>query len=236
MRILITNDDGRNAAGLVPLIECCRNYGEVFVCVPKFEQSGKSHGIELRKAFECKKETLDNGITLWAVDSTPSDCVRFAVLGLKERFDLVISGINKGYNMGADMLYSGTVSGAAEAVNLGIKAISVSTCPEYYNKAVDDLPAVLDYFKANSLLDLHGFYNVNIPPENKGFIFTHQGGAYFSDDFEHIGNDMYMPRGKCVYEPSVDITVDCDAVMNGYISISPLTVNKTDFDIFKKLK
>ncbi len=236
MRILVTNDDGRNANGLIPLIKCCRNYGEVFVCVPKVEQSGKSHGIELRKAFECKKEILDNSITLWTVDSTPADCVRFAVLGLKENFDLVISGINRGFNMGSDMMYSGTVAAASEAVNLGINALSVSTSPEYYERAVNDLPNVLDFINSNSLLNAHRFYNINIPENNKGIKFTHQGGPYYSDDFVHIGDDMYMPSGKCVFAPSDDKTIDCDAVIDGYISITPLTCNKTDFEILKMLK
>jgi 5'-nucleotidase len=236
MRILVTNDDGRNASGLMPLVETLRRYGDVFVCVPKFEQSGKSHGIELRRAFECKKEILDNGVTLWTVDSTPADSVRFAVLGLNEKFDLVISGINKGLNMGSDMMYSGTVAGASEAVNLGIKAISVSTSPEYYDCAVNDLPYVLNHIFGEGLLDIHNFYNVNIPQNNKGFKFTHHGGPYFSDDFVHMGNDMYMPTAKCVFEPSTDKTVDCDAVLDGFISITPLTCNKTDFNILNKLK
>ena len=235
MRILITNDDGRNAGGLMPLINCLRAYGDIFVCVPKYEQSGKSHGIELHKSFECKKELLDNGITMWTVDSTPADCVRFAVLGLKEKFDLVISGINKGFNMGSDMMYSGTVAGASEAVNLGIKAISISTSPEHYNSVINDLPTVMDFVFSNSLLDKHRFYNINIPKDSIGFKFTHQGGPYFSDDFLHVGNDMYMPTGKCVFEPSNDKTFDCDAVLAGYISISPLTCDKTDFDILNTL-
>lgn len=226
MRILITNDDGRNAAGLLPLISTCRNYGEVFVCVPKYEQSGRSHAIELHKGFEAKCENV-NGVTVWTVDSTPADCVRFAVLGLKEKFDLVISGVNRGLNIGTDMIYSGTVSAACEASVLGIKAVALSVAPEDYAESTKDLPTLFRYFRENELLKRHGLYNVNLPNSPKGCLITHQGGAYYTDDFVHIGNDIYAPKGRCVYKSSNDLTLDTDAVMNGYISILPLTVDKT---------
>ena len=235
MRILVTNDDGRNASGLLPLVNCLKRYGDVFVCVPKYEQSGMSHGIKLHSAFECKRELMEDGTVIWTVDSTPADCVRFAILGLHEKFDIVISGINRGYNMGSDIMYSGTVSAATEGINLGIKALALSTSPEYYDNAVNDVPAVIDHIFDNSLLDIHNFYNVNIPKDNKGFRFTSQGGPYYSDDFIPIGNDMYMPTGKCVYTPSPNDNFDCDAVMDGYISITPLTANKTDIETLKTL-
>lgn len=234
MRILITNDDGKNAEQLPPLIEFCKSLGEVFVVVPKFEQSGKSHGIELHKPFEAIKETK-YGVTFWSVDSTPADCVRFAILGLKENFDLVISGVNRGLNLGIDMIYSGTVSAACEASNLGVNAISLSVAPENYEIATKELTNVFNYFFENDLLKKHGLYNVNIPKDPKGFKFTHQGGPYYSDDFVNVGNDMYKPCGKCVYERSDDLTIDTDAVMLGYVSITPLTIDKTDFRIFESL-
>ena len=127
MRILITNDDGVGAAQLVPLIKWCQKLGDVTTFVPKFEQSGKSHGFEIHKPFEAKQVELEPGLTVWAVDSTPADCVRFAILGLKLQFDLVISGINRGFNIGADQIYSGTVGAACEEIALGVPAIALST-------------------------------------------------------------------------------------------------------------
>ena len=103
MRILITNDDGVEAAQLVNLIKWCRRLGDVTVFVPKFEQSGKSHGFEIKKPFEVKQVELEDGVTVWTVDSTPADCVRYAVMGMNMKFDLVISGINRGYNVGKDI-------------------------------------------------------------------------------------------------------------------------------------
>ena len=115
MKILITNDDGAGAVQLLPLICWCRRLGDVTVVVPKFEQSGKSHSIEIHKAFEAKQVALSEDVTIWTVDSTPADCVRFACSGLKLTFDLVISGVNRGLNLGHDTMYSGTFAAACEA-------------------------------------------------------------------------------------------------------------------------
>ena len=120
MRILITNDDGMMAEALVPLIRLCRKYGDVTVFVPKYEQSGKSHSIEIHKPFEEKEVQLADDVTVWAVDSSPADCVRLAILGKKLDFDLVISGINRGFNIGVDIQYSGTAGAARRKCACGI--------------------------------------------------------------------------------------------------------------------
>ena len=235
MRILIVNDDGIGAAQLPNLIKWCRKLGDVTAVVPKFEQSGKSHGIELHKDFEAKQMELEPGITAWAVDSTPADCVRFAVLGLKQQFDLVISGVNRGLNVGTDMMYSGTVGAACEAVNLGLPAVALSTAPRDYDRATEHLDTILAFFREHRLLDMHSLYNVNIPGEPMGIRITHQGGPYYSDDFIPIGNDMYRPRGFAIWEDSRDDTLDTDATLHGYITISPLTTDKTCRTVYDRL-
>lgn len=236
MRILITNDDSISASQLIPLIRWCQKLGEVTTVVPKFEQSGKSHSIELHKAFEVKLNHPEPGIDIYTVDSSPADCVRYAILGLHKEFDLVISGINKGFNMGSDMLYSGTMAAASEAVLLGVKAIALSTSPAYYDYAVSHLDQVFDYIREHKLLDIHSAYNINIPPQATEVRITRQGGPYYSDDFIHQGDDMYLPKGKCVYEDTGDLEVDSNAVIHGYISIMPLTVDRTDYRILEQLK
>ena len=235
MRILITNDDGVNASQLLPLIKWCRQLGEVTAVVPKFEQSGKSHGIELHKDFEARQVELEPGITVWAVDSTPADCVRFAILGLNLEFDLVISGINRGLNIGADMMYSGTVGAACEAVNLGVKAVALSTPPKYYSSACKHLDSIFAFLETHRLLDIHTLYNVNIPCDTDQIRITRQGGPYYSDDFPAVGEDLYRPTGKPIWEDSNDNSLDTDATLHGYISITPLTVDKTNHAIFRKL-
>ena len=236
MRILITNDDGVGAEQLLPLIKWCRRLGEVTTFVPKFEQSGKSHGFEIHKPFEAKQVELEPGITVWAVDSTPADCVRLAVLGLELQFDLVISGINRGLNIGSDMMYSGTVGAACEAVNLGMKAIALSTQPPYYDKAVTHLDRIFDFIEKHDLLSLNPIYNINIPADPKEeILFTHQGGPYYSDRFPHIGNDLYRPTGYSIWADRDDNTLDTDATLHGYISVTPLTIDKTNWDVYRQL-
>ena len=236
MRILITNDDSISAAQLLPLVKWCQKLGEVTVIVPKYEQSGKSQGIELHKPFEVKEIELAPGIPAYTVDSTPADCIRFAVFGMKQHFDLVISGINRGFNMGGDIMYSGTAGAVFEAVSLGLKAIAISTSPQFYDRAIEPLDQVLAFFREHKLMELNDLYNVNIVPDAKGIRITRQGGHFYSDDFIHEGNDMYMPHGKCVYKDSNDLTLDTDCVMHGYISIMPLTINRADMNVYRQLE
>lgn len=236
MRILITNDDSISASQLIPLIKWCQKLGEVTTVVPKFEQSGKSHSIELHNPFEIKQVEAEPGIPVYTVDSSPADCVRYAVLGMKQTYDLVISGINKGFNMGKDIMYSGTAGAVFEAASLGIKAVAVSTGPQFYDRAIEPLDSVLAYFREHRLFDMNDIYNVNIVPDAKGIRITQQGGHFYSDDFIPEGNDMYMPHGKFVYENANDLTLDTDCAMSGYISIMPLTVNRADMNVYNKLR
>ena len=235
MRILLTNDDGMHADQLIPFIQWCEKLGEVTTVVPKVEQSGKSHGIELRSAFEAKQVELAPGISIWAVDSTPADCVRFAVLGLKMEFDLVISGVNRGLNVGTDMMYSGTVGAIFEAANLGLPGIAFSTTIGHYPQAVSQLDSIWAYFQTHKLLDKGSHYNVNIPADAKSIRITRQGGPYYSDEFPHIGNDLYQPKGICVYENRNDLSLDTDCVMSGHISVLPLTTNRVDMNLYQQL-
>lgn len=236
MKILITNDDGVQYEGLLPLVKWAKTLGEVTVVVPKYEQSGKSHGIELHKPFEIKHFQLLPDVTCYSVDSTPADCVRFAVLGLKQPYDLVISGINNGLNIGCDIMYSGTVAAVFEAAIQGINALAISADFGKHLVAADHLDTVWNYIQENQLFEDNGAYNINIPEVPKGFRITHQGGPYYSDSFEARENDMYMPIGKCVYEDRGDDTLDTDAVMHGYISVTPLTIERANLDVYKKLR
>ena len=235
MRILITNDDSVTATQLLPLIRWCQKWGQVTVVVPKIEQSGKSHGIEIRDPFMVHEMMLED-VPVYAVESTPADCVRYAVIARGMEFDLVISGINRGYNVGADMMYSGTVGAACEAVNLGMKAIALSTPPGYYDQAVQELDRVFDFVEKHDLLALNPIYNINIPSEPKEeILFTHQGGPYYSDRFPPVGNDLYRPTGYSIWADRGDNTLDTDATLHGYISVTPLTIDKTNWEVYRKL-
>ena len=234
MRILVVNDDSVTATQLLPLVRWCQKLGDVTVVVPKVEQSGKSHGIELRHPFKVHQMMLED-VPVYAIESTPADCVRFAMFGLGMEFDLVISGINRGLNMGTDILYSGTVAAICEAALQGVPAIALSTSLEYYDRAVERLDEVESYIREHKLMEKHSLYNINIPEERKGFRITRQGGPFFSDDFVLSDDGVCTPNGKCIYVNSNDLTLDTDAVMSGYVSITPLSVNKTEQTVYQAL-
>ena len=236
MNILITNDDSVSAAQLVPLIRWCGKLGDVTAVVPKVEQSGKSHSIEIHKPFEAKQVELTPDVTVWAVDSTPADCVRFACSGLGLTFDLVISGVNRGLNLGHDIMYSGTFAAACEAVNNGMKAIALSSSMKYYDRAVDHLEDILRFFRDHRLLEKNDLYNVNIPVDPKGFRFTRLGEESFSEEFVPMGNDLYFPGGKPIRASGSDIIKDTDACVLGYISVTPMTTDRTNLDVFRNLQ
>lgn len=236
MRILITNDDGIRAPGLLPLAQWAQRLGEVTVFAPKFEQSGKSHGIEIHKSFEVKKVDFAPGIEAYSVDSTPADCVRIAILGMKKQFDLVISGINRGLNIGQDTIYSGTVGAIFEANALGLPALAFSTSPAYYDRAIGHMDAIYDYICRNRLMEKNDLYNINIPDDPVGFRITRQGGPYYSDQFSLQENDMMMPCGIDVFRSSNTRDLDTDAVLvHHLISISPLTLDRTNLVVYNQL-
>ncbi len=236
MRILIVNDDGMQAAQLPNLIRWARTIGDVTVFVPKFEQSGKSHSFIMNRDIEVKQEKIAEDITVWSVDATPADCVRFAVLAKKMEFDLCISGVNRGFNMGSDIMYSGTVAAAYEAVNLGIPAVALSTSFENYPQATQELDTVFRFFRDHRLMDVNNIYNVNIPANPRGVRITRQGGPYYSDDFPSVGENLYRPTGKPVWEDNGDDTLDTDATKHGYITITPLQLDRTNRAVYEKLQ
>ena len=235
MNILIVNDDGIYASQLPALVKWAQKYGDVTVVAPKVEQSGKSHGIEIHKSFSLETVDLVPGAECYALDSTPADCVRYAILVMKRKFDLVVSGINRGLNVGADIMYSGTVGAVCEAANLGVKAIAFSTPPSYYEKAVEHLDRIYAYICEHKLLEVCDIYNVNIPKDPGIIRITHQGGPYYSDEFT-LENGMVTPHGIDVFEACADDTVDTDCVLRcGNISIMPLALERTDYRVFEKI-
>lgn len=236
MRILITNDDGIRASQLPALVQWARTLGEVTVVAPEVEQSGKSQGINIHDPFTCKRVDLFPGVVAWSVDSTPADCVRFAVLGKGMEFDLVISGINRGLNIGSDILYSGTVAAIFEAQRLGIRAMALSTQPACYDRSTEHLDSIWQFVCRHDLLSRGGPYNINIPSAPKGIRITRQGGPYYSDDFIPVGGDLYQAQGKPIFEPSGDPELDTDSTLGGYITITPLTLDRTNHALFQSLR
>ena len=237
MKILITNDDGINAPGIKLLANWAKKLGEVTVVAPKVEQSAMSHAIDFINPQEIKRVDFLDGVTAYSMSSTPADCVRFGVLGLQDKFDLVLSGINYGVNVGQDIVYSGTVAAVFEAARLGVKGIAFSTFPHSQKEAAEYFDMAYDYIVSQNLFDETLIYNVNIPDEVEDIRITCQGSHYFSDGFVHDGGDMYHQEGEPV--PDVcpdDLNRDTVAILNKTISVTPLIYTRTDMRVFEKFK
>ena len=236
MRILITNDDGIRSPVLPLLAEWAKKLGDVTVAAPKVEQSGKSQAINFMHPVEITTVELVEGVTAYAVDSTPADCVRFGVLGLGQKYDLIISGINRGYNLGDDIVYSGTCGAIFEGSRLGIKGLALSTDADILMDAPKSLDAVWDYIQKNNLYDYNDLYNVNIPEAPSGFGITKQGGMFFHDTFIHHEGLLYVQSGEILQDCGNDPTTDINTVRAGKISVCPLIATRTEMSVFEKLK
>ena len=235
MKILITNDDGIEGVGLKILANWAKKLGEVTVSAPMQQQSAKSHAINFREPIEVHQVPFIDGVTAYAVGSTPADCVRFATLSLDTNFDLILSGINKGFNMGEDILYSGTAACIFEAGLRGYQGIAFSTDPTDFSEAEKRLDEIYDYFVKHDLLSYGNIFNVNIPLNSKGIKWTRQGGAYFNDQFVKLDDTHFHQQGYSIYQHNTDFTLDTDAIMNGYIAITPLSTRRDDKEVYERL-
>lgn len=237
--ILISNDDGIRSEGIVKLAQALRRVGDVYVVAPDREQSAASHSLTLHRPLRVDK----TGPKSYTVDGTPTDCVTLAVHGILERRpDLVVSGINRGGNLGEDVLYSGTVSAAMEGTVLGIPSIAVSLVAnngfDFTNAVSFSVRLVRHVLKKGLPPDT--LLNVNVPNirELKGYSITHLGKRYFSDAIV----EKVDPRGKKYYWIGGDMErwvggkdSDFYAVNNGRVSITPLHLDMTSYSSMKEL-
>lgn len=242
LTVLLTNDDGFYAQGLQTLYESLTKVAQVIIVAPDRERSAVGHGITMHQPLRTSLVTIDN-INHWLVNGTPSDCVKLALECLLEKKtpDLLISGINRGPNLGNDILYSGTVSAAIEGSIYKIPSIAASVGG--YGK-VDFKPAA-DFLSAK-LLDLKRLatmttLNLNFPileeqVEYKGIKFTKLGQRIY----ENVFDKRQDPRQQTYYwmggEPvkaEQDPDSDIKALAEGYISITPLKYDLTDYQFLK---
>ena len=242
MRLLCTNDDGILAHGLECLIRAAEPLGEVSVVAPDREQSATSHSLTLHHPLR----PVQRGERRFQVDGTPTDCVMLAVEALMpERPDFVLSGINHGQNMGEDVLYSGTVAAAMEGLALGIPSIAISFAGGDLRADVsmlDDQVAVLTPL-LHHLTSLRAFppmtlLNVNLPPlpssEIKGVRLTRLGRRVYSDSLKPMrdpwGRDIFWIGGGSIAWQGLEDS-DFRAIQDGYISVTPLHLDLTHFDM-----
>ena len=237
MRFLVVNDDGINAEGIKHLAKWAMQYGEVTVIAPAVEQSGKSHAIDFLNPIEIKRVDFLDGVEAWSMASTPADCVRFGVVGLHRTYDLVISGINRGVNMSGDIIYSGTMGAIFEAGNQHHRGIAFSTTPENLEGCVKYLDEAYNFILENGLFEFSDLYNVNIPEEVKGIKITKQGDGFFSDAFYKIDENTYTQHGELIADSCPeDKNRDTIAFGEGFISVTPMTKERTHIPAFEELK
>jgi len=240
--VLLTNDDGVAAKGLLALKREVSKIGQVWVVAPDREQSATSHSLTLQHPLRINKI----GERFYSVDGTPTDAVMLAVHAiLKRRPDILISGINHGPNMGDDVSYSGTVAAAMEGTILNIPSIAVSNVnwdAEHFESAARFVRKLAKFVLENGL-PKYTFLNVNVPDSKQPvteYRITRLGKRVYSD----VVIEKIDPRGRNYYwigeqtpiwERKGDDT-DFAAIKKGYISITPLHLDITDYNAMEKMK
>jgi 5'-nucleotidase len=246
MRILLTNDDGVYSEGLKVIWKYLKEMGDVCVVVPETEKSAVAHAINLFAPLKIRHVKIKRGFDAYVVNGTPVDCVKIGVKYiLKKKPDVLVSGINPCFNLGMDVLYSGTVSAAAEGAILGIPSISVSTDgnknPHFCSSAAVVTGIVKKLDKISLPKDT--ILNINVPnmytSKIKGVRLTYQSEARFEEEYE----ERKDPRGGVYFwlkgffrEVYGEKGSDVEAVKNNYVSITPLHLNLTDRSFLSALK
>jgi 5'-nucleotidase len=249
MHILVTNDDGINAPGLLALATEMQSFGKVSVLAPEHSWSASGHVKTMHRPLRVKEVALLDGSPAWVSDGAPSDCVALGLLGfIPEKIDLVVAGINPNANIGHDVTYSGTVTAAMEAAIGVVAGIAFSLhAPEEFQGVLDYAPAARVAHRIVSAIIMNGhlsnlLLNVNIPyltdDQIKGILVTRQGLRVYRDRLDR----RIDPRGRPYYwiggeSPTAipDEGTDFDALEKGYVSVTPLQLDLTDFQARKIL-
>ena len=241
MHILISNDDGYRASGLKVLVESLGKHDQLSVVAPERNRSGASNSLTLERPLRAHQ--ADNGF--YFVDGTPTDCVHLAITGLlDDEPDMVVSGINAGANMGDDVLYSGTVAAAMEGRHLGLPSIAVSMNayePQFYETAAKAVEKIIANLQAKPISQ-NTILNINVPDipwaEVKGIRVTRLGNRHKSEGVikqsDPRGNIMYWVGPPGAAQDAGEGT-DFYAVENNFISVTPLSIDLTEYDSLENL-
>jgi len=240
MKILVCNDDGIWAKGISELAKAMQTMGEITVVAPDVERSATGHAITMHDPLRVRETTLwGSDIKGYSLTGTPADCVKFGVsVIMDEPPDLVVSGINRGPNLGTDVLYSGTVSAAIEAAILGIPAMAVSL--DSYDDEDYSFAAQVALEIAKKIIENHLpadiLLNVNVPavPSNlcKGIKVTKLGVRKYKENYikrvDPRGGIYYWLNGDLLESEQLD-DVDIAAIRDGYISVTPIHYDLTGY-------
>lgn len=241
MKILVSNDDGVSAPGIAALVKELSTVASIEVMAPDRNRSGASNSLTLSRPLRVR--CLDNGY--YSVEGTPTDCVHLALTGfLDNGFDMVVSGINQGANLGDDILYSGTVAAAMEGRSLGLPAIAISMVGDnihHYETGALIAKQLVMKLQTNSLPS-HTILNVNVPdvpPQAiKGLQVTRLGtrhtAAPIVKELDPRGHPMYW-IGPPGLEADAGAGTDFYAVNQGYVSVTPLHLDMTHYKLFDRV-
>ncbi|MCX5858968.1 MAG: 5'/3'-nucleotidase SurE [Proteobacteria bacterium] len=249
--ILVTNDDGIDSDGIRILAEALNPLGSVYIFAPDQEKSAVSHSLTLHRPLRLLKKSE----RIFAINGTPADCVNLGIHYLGRKPDLLVSGINRGENLGDDITYSGTVFGAVEGAIQGIRSFAVSQARPNSEAGAHN-PGGWDFRAAgrvaakiagkvleDEIIPPGALLNINVPalPEDKikGFRITRQG----KKTYQEVVVEKTDPRGEKYYWIGADghgqidyENSDIQAVHQCYISITPLTIDLTHYPLLEKLK
>ncbi len=244
--ILLTNDDGITAKGLLAVYKELKKIGRVNVVAPDSEKSSVGHGITLSHPLFTKEVKRNGRFFGYAVSGNPADCIKLAVGELlKKRPDIIVSGINLGPNDGCSVFYSGTIAGAREGAIMGIPSVAVSlatfTDPHYELAARFTAKLVRKMIKETPPEGT--FLNVNIPNQKamdiKGVKFCRQGRVpihgYFEKRADPSARDYYWMSGK-LKGIEQDINADTYALENNFIAVTPVHCDATDYSYLETLR
>jgi 5'-nucleotidase len=246
MNIVISNDDGIFAKGIKVLAEKIAKEHDVYVLAPDRERSANGHALTLHKPLRAEEiDIFENVKKSWQINGTPSDCIKLGIGAILEfKPDLIISGINRGQNMGTDVIYSGTVSAAMEGTILGIPSIAVSLASfndNNYETASDFILKFIRNFDFKKLPP-KTLLNINVPAIDKsllkGYKITKLGMHRYIDIFEKRkdlrGKTYYWLSGE-LFEYEDEADSDFTAVKNNYVSITPIHYDLTNYKFLNEL-
>lgn len=242
MNILLTNDDGYTGEGIITLANILEKKHNIYLVAPLTEKSACSHALTTYTPQRLIKLDKEN---YYAFDGTPADCVKMALNIFKDvKFDLLLSGINLGENMGTDIMYSGTISGAREGASNGLKSIALSSVTYENNNFEDIAFFVLENIDKLAKLNFDStFWNMNFPniakKDMKGVKFCKLGIQKYDEFYDEdiIDNEtLYSLKGDPIINPLNDLYTDVGAVSQNYIALTPLILDTTEFKVLNKYK